>query len=648
MISLRYFITCCLVHFAFYISLGQGQRLSTEDKKAEKWFYTAVDSYQAKKNDKAVSEVQKAIELDPEFTEALILQGDIYADARKYELAVVSYQKAVKTNNPFSPNLFFILANLQLNIGLYDDARKNYQRFLEFEPISDQKKQQALKQLKSCDYALHCVANPVPFAPVNLGDSINTDLDEYINAITPDEERLFFTRKNPRNKETVDQSQDYEEEFYFATKVDSGWRNAVNLGSPVNTHGNEGALNISSDGKYLFFAACNRDDGFGSCDIYWAKRNGSGWSDPENLGSIVNSPQWDSQPSFSSDGKTLYFASKRSGGFGSSDIWKSEIQTDGQWSVPMNLGDSINTKAEEMAPFIHPDNRTLYFSSKGHAGLGGYDLFYARKNAMGGWCTPVNMGYPINTHADEISLVVNASGNVAFISSDKLGGRGRQDIYRFSLYKEAQPYLSTYLKGIVYDVETNEKLEARFELIDLATSKSCVQAWSDLLTGEFLLILPAEKNYALNVSRDGYLFYSDNFFLDRENSLAKPFIKNIPLQKIKSGEAVVLKNIFFDTDQSTLKNESLAELEKLLSFLLKNPELKIEIRGHTDNNGTVEHNNDLSRNRAKAVYEYLIQHGIEQVRLSYTGYGFSQPVDVNTTVQGRANNRRTEFKVLSN
>jgi outer membrane protein OmpA-like peptidoglycan-associated protein len=261
---------------------------------------------------------------------------------------------------------------------------------------------------------------------------------------------------------------------------------------------------------------------------------------------------------------------------------------------------------------------------------------------------PVNIGYPINTYADEITLVVNAKGNLAYISSDKLGGKGRQDIYKFPLYKEARPLLTTYFKGIVYDDDTKAKLEARFELIDLGTSKTVAQSQSDKITGDFLLVLPTEKNYALNVSKDGYLFFSENFSLRGSNSQTKPFVKNIPLKPIKVGETVVLKNIFFDTDKYILKDESLAELQKLLGLLNENPKLKIEISGHTDNVGSAEHNLELSRNRASAVYDYLLQHDIAKTRLSYAGYGFNQPIDINTTEQGRANNRRTEFKVMGN
>jgi outer membrane protein OmpA-like peptidoglycan-associated protein len=421
---------------------------------------------------------------------------------------------------------------------------------------------------------------------------------------------------------------------------------ALSLGPPINTHGNEGAICISPDGQFLFFAACNRPDGYGSCDIYWSGKSGDQWSEPFNLGPVVNSEAWDSQPSFSSDGKTLYFASKRPGGKGSSDIWKTELMPDGDWMPPVNLGDSINTKDAEMAPFIHPDDLTLYFTSKGHPGMGGLDLFYSRKDENNLWQKPVNMGYPINTYADEITLVVNASGDLAYISSDKLGGKGRQDIYSFKLYKEAQPLKVTYFKGIVFNKETKKRLEAKFELIDLTSGKVVIKSRSDPVKGEFLVALPTNKDYALNVSKTGYLFYSDHFGLKGESSEARPFIRDIPLQEISVGETVVLKNIFFDTDKYELKPESRSELEKLINLLQTNGKIRIEISGHTDNAGTEAYNLMLSKNRAKAVYDYLTEHGISAGRLSYAGYGLTKPIDTNDTEQGRANNRRTEFRVV--
>jgi outer membrane protein OmpA-like peptidoglycan-associated protein len=633
--------------------LGWGQTsaqtspLSTRSKKAASLFTEAIGCYDRKDFPKALRMLDKATEEDTAFVEAFLLKGDILSDQQYPREAIEQYKKGIKANPEFSPAIYFIVANVELLVGRYQDARKDYEKFLSYPDLPKEKKAKANKNLKSCDFGINSMAHPVPFKPVNLGDSINSPYDDYINAVTADEQQMFLTRKLPRSHHVSGESTEFNEDFFKAVKTDSIWHKAVNMGPPINTDENEGALCISPDGKYIFFAACNRPDGYGSCDLYWSRKTGDTWSDPENLGSVVNSAAWDSQPSFSSDGKTLYFASKRQGGKGSSDLWKSELQPDGSWTPPVNLGDSINTPLEEMAPFIHPDNRTLYFASRGHLGMGGYDLYYSRMDADGNWSAPVDLGYPINSYADEITLVVNAKGDMAYISSDKLGGKGGMDIYSFKLYKEARPVLVTYFKGVVFDKETKKRLEAKFELVDLATGKTVSRSSSDPVNGEFLLSLPAEKNYGLNVSKPGYLFYSDHFALQGESSKTKPFIYNVPLQPIKVGETVILKNIFFDTDKYDLKEESRSELARLIQLLKGNAGIHIEISGHTDNQGSDDHKLVLSRNRAKAVYDYLILNGISNARLSYSGFGLTRPIDTNDTEQGRANNRRTEFKVVA-
>jgi outer membrane protein OmpA-like peptidoglycan-associated protein/tetratricopeptide (TPR) repeat protein len=642
---------CVLIYilFAGVINnvFSQTAQLSTRSKKAAAMFTEAINYYDQKDYQKAFRILDKATQEDSAFVEAYILKGDIMSDQQKPHEAIVQYKKGINACPDFSPALYFIVANLELLTGLYNDARDDYRKFLSYPDQPKDKLEKANRNIKSCDFGINSMAHPVPFKPVNLGDSVNSPYDDYMNAITADDQELFLTRKLPRSHHSGTASTEFNEDFFKSVRIDSVWRKAVNLGPPINTEENEGALCISPDGKYIFFAACNRPDGYGSCDLYWSRKTGDVWSTPENMGPVVNSSAWDSQPSFSSDGKTLYFASKREGGKGSSDIWKTELNPDGSWSVPVNLGDSINTRYEEMAPFIHPDNRTLYFASRGHQGMGGFDLFVSRMDANGNWTTPVDLAYPINTYADEINLVVNAKGDVAYISSDKLGGKGGMDIYSFKLYKEAQPVMVTYFKGTVFDKETKHRLEAKFELMDLATGKIVSGSSSDPLTGEFLLALPTGKNYGLNVSKEGYLFYSDHFELLDESSKTKPYLYNVPLQPIRVGETVILKNIFFDTDKYDLKKESISELTRLIQLLKSNPRIQIEISGHTDNHGTADHNLILSKNRAQAVYDYLVVNGIPKERLSYAGFGMTRPIDTNDTEQGRANNRRTEFKVMA-
>jgi outer membrane protein OmpA-like peptidoglycan-associated protein len=323
------------------------------------------------------------------------------------------------------------------------------------------------------------------------------------------------------------------------------------------------------------------------------------------------------------------------------------INDSSRWSEPVPLSERINTSGDEQSVFIHPDDQTLYFSSDGHPGMGGLDIFMSKRQPDGSWGEPINLGYPINTANDENSLLVSPAGDIAYFASDRSGGKGGLDLYQFELYPAIRPEPITYMKGKVYDANTKEPIVASFELIDLATAKPVMRSVSNSGNGEFLVCLPAGKSYALNVSKDGYLFYSDNFELKNPKSVKEPFLKDVPLHPIKAGESVVLKNIFYDTDQFNLKDESKAELGKLISFMNKNPKVKIEISGHTDNVGTKTHNQTLSENRAKAVFDYLIANKIQESRMSYKGYGDSKPIASNDKEDGRAQNRRTEFMIVS-
>lgn len=622
-------------------SVQAQMKYSTTSGKAIKLFQEGLRLYDARDDKGAEERFLKAIKADAKFIEPRIVLGDMYSDKGRKAEGIALYKEVIAIDDQFFANTYFQLAQMQMGTGEYAEAVQHFKKFLEGKRINPQTRTKAERLLRNSEFGAWAVEHPVPFSPLNMGPNVNSPDFEYFPVLTADGQTLVFTRNRRRSEAT-----DYQEDFYISLSGKDGrWGMAMNLGDPINTDDNEGAQTMTADGQQLFFTGCNRKGGMGSCDIYSSVREGRSWSRPENLGPPVNSGKWESQPSVSSDGKTLYFASNRAGGKGGSDIWVTQLAPNGTWTDPRNLGDSINTEGAEETPFIHPDGRTLYFTSDGHVGLGGKDIYVVRMKEDGSWGTPMNLGYPINTWQDEMGLFVDASGALAYFASDREGGLGNLDIYSFPLYEEARPIPVTYVKGIVKDMNSKQPLAARFELIDLSTSETVIESRSDRVTGDFLVCLPVDRDYALNVSKDGYLFYSENFSLKERTSMNRPFTKNVELQPIEFGKSVVLRNIFFETASFELKPESTAELEKLLTFMNENPKLAIEIGGHTDNIGQRSDNQTLSENRAKAVFEYLKAKGISESRMEFKGYADTVPIDTNDTAEGRANNRRTEFTV---
>lgn len=641
---------------------------TTTNKKAIKSYEEALQYFNRMDYFTASQLMQQAIKYDKKFIEAHLVLAEIYIENKNIDKAIESYYQVIDLDPEFFPGLYSSLAQLEMMKSDFNSAKQHLEKYLSFNNLKPITRSRAKRKLESCEFAIEAIKNPVPFKPVNLNDNINTFYDEYWPSLTADEQTLVITRLIPKkliqhannaNDITEEQKDIYEsnnrmlpgesdvqEDFYISIKENGVWTKAINAGEPLNTDGNEGAQTIKADGRVMFFTACNRADGKGRCDIYSSVKKNGAWSEPFNLDNPVNSSYWEAQPSISSDGKTLYFVSNRDGGYGQKDIWYSRLNDDGNWSKPVNIGENINSPGQEQSPFIHPDNKTLYFASDGIIGMGGMDLYKVTLNEDGTWSKPMNLGYPINTIYDEIGLIVNAIGDLAYFSSDRLSNKGK-DIFQFELYQEARPNPVSYIKGKVFDADNKNSLVAHFELINLETNQIVMQAESEASSGEFLICIPTDNNYALNVSKEGYLFYSDNFEMKGVYEITDPYLKDVALKAIQSGERIVLRNIFYATDSYVLKDESIAELTKLLEFLNKNRGLIIEISGHTDNVGASEYNMELSNNRAKSVYNYLINQGINENRLKYKGYGESQPISTNDTDAGRAENRRTEIKILS-
>lgn len=645
-----------LVSFFLVLSCKAQTPLSTQSKKAEKAYAAARQYLQQYEYEKSLAELQKAKDADPKFVEAYMLQANLHLERREWEKAIDEFKKSFAINPSFFPAGYYDCARAEMKLGRYADAKAHYELFLSKKrPASGSElADRASRDIACCNYALEAMRNPVPFQPLNMGPTINAKDCEYFPNITADESVFLFTR----NAQILDPNSGVmrmsQEDFFISYKDAGGnWSPAKNLGAPVNSERNEGAPSLSADGRFLFFAACeeygdygpNRK-GLGSCDIFFTNKINGQWSKPVNVGATLNTAAWESQPSFSSDGKTLYFISSRKGGLGDGDIWMSQLKTDNTWTPPINLGPTINTSGREESVFIHPDNQTLYFASDGHIGMGGLDLYVCRRLPDGTWDKPINLGYPINTWNDESGLIVNSSGKFAFCSSDREGTTGCEDIYYFELPQNLRPITVTYMKGKVFDQKTNQPIGAAFELIDLQTGQPFITSASDPITGEFLVCLPVNKNYALNVNTPKYLFYSESFQLKQNANPTQPVLMDVPLQLLEVGKGVELKNIFFETGKYDLQAESKAELMKLVDFMKANPTLQIELGGHTDNVGPSSSNLLLSQNRAKAVYDFLVTNGIDAGRLSYKGYGDTKPKAANDTDEHRQMNRRTEFVVI--
>jgi outer membrane protein OmpA-like peptidoglycan-associated protein len=625
------------------IQLFSQQPYKTQSKKAIELYKDGLTNYNNQNYSFAEHYLKEAIITDINFQNAYLVLAEVYWDWGKYPQAIEYYDKGLKIDSTFYPKGYLNKGKLEIKTGQYSNAILSFKTYLLLEPDNVKYLPQAKQGIKQALFASYSVAHPVDFNPINLGPNVNTKDDEYWPSLSADGLTLVITRKIQSFDVTM--GNQMQEDFFFSHYEDGDWKLMKNAGAPLNTPYNEGAQSISADGKIMVYTVCDKMGVIGRCDLYYSIKQGDEWSTPKNMGQPINTTSKETQPSLSADGRTIFFASDRPGGKGGSDIWVSHMNDDSTWQVPVNLGDSINTEKHEMSPFIHQDNNTLYFSSEAHLGMGGFDIFISRRDEHGNFSQVKNLGYPINTQGDEFGLIVNSRGDIAYYSSDVQKENGK-DIFQFILYPEARPNEVSYLKGQVFDEKSRERLKAKFELFNLKDGSLISRSESDERTGEFLVCLPTNMDYMLNVEQKGYLFYSDNFSLKGVFHVDEPFLKDVPLKRIETGESIVLKNIFYETDSYTLKPESQYELDKVVKFLESNSQIHIEISGHTDNVGTESYNQLLSENRAKSVVQYLTLKKIDVARLSYKGHGLSDPVDTNDSPEGRANNRRTELIIV--
>ena len=577
--------------------------------------------------------------------------GNCYLNTPYKTKAIPFLEKA----NSLDPNVH---VDLHLSLGRayhlnseWDKAIKKYNEFKKaLPPQALEMIGEITKKLEECNIGKELSKNPIGVEIENLGEVVNSEYTDYVSTISADESVLMFTsrRKGTTGGMEIQSIQEYVEDIYISQNDDGKWSKPKNLGKPVNTDRNDAIAGLSFDGQRLFVY---RDDENGNGDIYESRLSGEKWSEAIKFPAPINTEFHESTACLAYDGKTLYFVSNREepGVFGGRDIYMSKWDKRRKtWRKPKNLGRNVNTKYNEESVFIHPDGKTLYFSSQGHNSMGGYDIF--KSTAKGrGWTKPKNLGSPINTPDDDVFFVVSANGKHAYYSSVKQEGYGKRDLYRISFIDPpSEPYQPqlTLLKGIISDAVTKELLGAEIEIIDNELNEVVANFESNSKTGKYLVTLPSGRNYGIIVNANGYLFHSENVNIPASYGYQE-IEKNIELNQLVAGSKIVLKNIFFDFDLATLRLESTSELNRLVKLIKQYPAMKIEISGHTDNKGSDQYNQKLSENRAKSVVDYLVEKGISKDQLVFAGYGEAQPMSTNDTEEGRQLNRRIEFKILS-
>jgi outer membrane protein OmpA-like peptidoglycan-associated protein len=630
---------------------------SIKNKRAIAKYEEAITAYGQYNSNLALVILEDLLQSEDQFAEAYFLMGQIYAEQNEMRKAIAPLEKGLSINASIFPMGYYMLGECYFSIAEYDKAEQAITNYTKIPKANPNVHYRAQLILESCVFAKQSMKYPVPFNPINLGDKINTENDEYFPCITADTKTLLFTRLLNDKRAFEGKHEDFFMSERSETKnFNEGWNASLPVKS-INTLYNEGAPTLSADGQTIVFTACELPgyeygetrSGLGSCDLFYSLRTATGWTAAENFGVGINSSYWETQPSLTADGATLYFIRGKKGKGGAVEdpnIFFSQINEAGVWSEPAKVPGFINTKGREESVFVHPDGQTLYFSSDGHPGMGGLDIFVSRLQQDGSWSKPVNLGYPINTAANENSIQVTAQGDIALMASNREGGKGGLDLYSFELPESVRPRYVSYVEGFVFDSKANVPLDGKLQLLNLSNGEIVAETFSNKSRdGYFLVCLPAGNDYALNVSARNYLFYSSNFSL-RDFTPTRPYRKDAPLQKIDSGASIVLENIFFKTNSSSLESESFIELAKLIELLVKNESLQIRIEGHTDSDGDEAANLKLSKARALSVKTYLESKGIAASRIESEGYGESQPLESNATPEGKAKNRRTVFRVL--
>ncbi|MEN8121269.1 MAG: OmpA family protein [Bacteroidota bacterium] len=660
-------VLVCFV-ICFYSLYTYGQRGDCNDiKNAEAlgWYNEAITKPEYKQKE-AQNLLEKAILAEPDFPDAY------------YKLAEIYYQQAIKI--PYDTNHIkrvesyyttaeqYFLKVIELcpsfnyysayyYLGDFYYSTKDFEKsgfylhtFLDYNEESKVFVDKAHKMIRNVDYYLDLINNPVPFDPSPLFD-VCTANDEYLPLISPDEELLIFSRRILLFPNTAHEKSEEKLELSVRLWEDSSgfvFSKGNPMREPFNDGRNQGGATITIDNNHIFITICEYEranhTSYKNCDIFTSDRVDGKWMPLKRMNSRINSPgTFEGMPSITADGKILFFASVREGGYGGLDIYKSEKEENGNWGKAQNLGPVINTEGDEKTPFIHSDSQTLYFSTNGIFGLGGYDIFYSQYRGQGQWSESKNMGFPINTGNDEVGLIVSANGKKIFFSSRTLNEDKNWDIYSAGLYEKARPQKVLFVKGKLYDEKGDKVTKARVELKSIQTEE-LTEGMVDEHSGNYAVAVPVKKGeeFIMTAKKKGYFFNSVHID-PQKKKFDPPTTVDFKIEKMEKGKPVILNNVNFATGSHELNIVSKAELNRLVEFLKENNDLKIYLYGHTDNMGSTDYNVQLSLRRTKSVKKYLRSKGINPGRVSYKGFGEKRPIASNKTSYGRSLNRRVEF-----
>lgn len=628
----------------------------TEFKEAYKSLQEGNTKYFGSFYTKALDDYLKANKFNPDNAELNAKIGDCFMHSSDKSKAVDYFKKAHSLSKDLDGYYLLMTGKAFHFNNEFDDAIKYYKLAKNQKSrIDPNHTSKADKKIKECTAAKKLVQSPVNVKIESLNDAINSANEEYVPVITADESELFFTSRRPETTggNTDLAIADYYEDIYTSKLENGKWTKAENMGKPVNSEYHDATVGLSLDGQKLFIY---RDNKKGIGNIYVTEKKGTEWTEPTELPEPINSKNQETSACYSPDGNTIYFVSNRPNGKGGKDIYKATKDKEGNWGDAENLGATINTAEDEDAIFLHPDGKTLYFSSRGHVTMGGYDIFKS-VNEKGRWTTPENLGYPINSADDDVCFVLTASGDYGYYTSIKAEGKGKRDIYRVAFLDEINKPKLTLLKGTVTDRKTGEPLFSKVEIYDNTEDKLVGTFESNSATGKFMVSLPAGKDYGISVKAKGYLFYSENFNIP-DDAAFQVVEKHIKLDKLEVGKKVVLNNIFYDYNKATLRESSANELKKVIELLNANPKMKIEFSAHTDSRGGDAYNKNLSQERAQSCMDFLVKNGVAKTRLIAKGYGETQLLVTDAEIEkltsevakedAHQKNRRTEFKIIEN